>query len=240
MDLQNIDRKDHISSDSNYMSPWLSMDTEDWKSLTSRSEVRTYPKNSVIYHQGLITSFVYLVKEGRVRLDTYGRHGKKRSVYIADEGTCFGELSCLDGLPNYCTATTNTKTSLYLIPKELFIEEIPKNPSFAFSLLKSLSLKTRLITGLLEQMCFDDSHYRFYHSLMALIQLYGVKTKENTLKLTIKFTHQELADQTGLSRVSISNIFLSLASKGYIEKEDGFLVIKDFSALEKYLIHEKL
>lgn len=221
-----------------YMSPWLSMDDKDWEPILKDSTVKTYARDAVIYRQGDVTSYVYLVKEGRVVLDLYGINGRRRSIYIADKGTCFGELACLDQLANYCTATTCTKTALYLIPKKRFIDEIYVNPAFSMTLLKALSLKTRLITSLLEQMSFNDSSYRVYHSLLSLIQLYGIQTKDGSYKLNIKFTHQEMAYQTGLSRVSVSNIFLSLTNEGLIEKDKGYLIVKDIQALKEYLIKE--
>lgn len=225
---------------SSYMSPWLRMDDKAWNTLVHDVPIEFYEKETVIYHQGDLPSRLYLVKEGRVCLDLYSKNGKKRSIYIADKGTCFGELSCLDGLPNYCTATTRTATALYLIPRKKFIEEVRKNPQFTLSLLKALSLKTRLITELLEQLNFNDSHQRLYYSLIGLIERYSIQTKEGYYRLNIKFTHQEMAHQTGLSRVCISNIFLSLTNKGYIEKKDGYLMIKDMNALRDYLMYEEL
>lgn len=229
--------KDMFSS---YMSPWIKMDDKDWASITSDAIIETYRKGDTIYHQDDMTTCLYLVKQGRVVLDVYAKNGKKRSIYIADQGTCFGELSCLDQYPCYCTATACTKTDLYLIPRERFLKELETNPAFSLSLLRSLALKTRLITGLLEQLSFDDSYMRFYHSLMGLIERYGVQTKEGHCRLSIKFTHQEMAYQTGLSRVSISNIFLNLTNKGYLTKDQGYLVIQDLNGLREYLMQEDL
>ena len=222
-----------------YMSPWLSLDDKDWEPILKDSSVKSYERSTVIYQQGDVTPYVYLVKEGRVVLDLYGINGRRRSIYIADKGPCFGELACLDQLGNYCTATTCTKTTLYLISKKRFTEEICQNPDFCMTLLKALSLKTRLITSLLEQMSFNDSNYRVYHSLLSLIQLYGVRLRDGSYKLNIKFTHQEMAYQTGLSRVSVSNIFLSLTNEGLIEKENGYLIVKDIQALKDYLIKDE-
>lgn len=226
-----------------YFSPWIRMDYRQWSSLISNSIPKTYEKDTVIYHQGDEIPFLYFVKKGRVRLDIYAMNGKQRSLYIADEGTCFGELSCFDRLPQSCTATTCTLTSLYHISYERLIQEIHSNSSFSLTLLKTLSLKARVITNLLEQINFNDSHQRLFHSLISLIQLYGLETAKGHFKLNIKFTHQEMAYQTGLSRVCISNIFLELKNRGYIEKENGYLIIKDLEKIEKYLtqqnFHEK-
>ena len=85
-----------------YMSPWLSLDDKDWEPILKDSSVKSYERSTVIYQQGDVTPYVYLVKEGRVVLDLYGINGRRRSIYIADKGTCFGELACLDQLGNYC------------------------------------------------------------------------------------------------------------------------------------------
>lgn len=79
-----------------YMSPWLSLDDKDWEPILKDSSVKSYERSTVIYQQGDVTPYVYLVKEGRVVLDLYGINGRRRSIYIADKGTCFGEL-CLSG-----------------------------------------------------------------------------------------------------------------------------------------------
>ena len=164
------------------MSPWLSLDDKDWEPILKDSSVKSYERSTVIYQQGDVTPYVYLVKEGRVVLDLYGINGRRRSIYIADKGTCFGELACLDQLGNYCTATTCTKTTLYLISKKRFTEEICQNPDFCMTLLKALSLKTRLITSLLEQMSFNDSNYRVYHSLLSLIPAIWRPSKRRQLQ----------------------------------------------------------
>ncbi|MFV0362122.1 MAG: Crp/Fnr family transcriptional regulator [Suipraeoptans sp.] len=214
------------------------MDNSSWKHLTNNATLKTYPQDTVIYRQSERPHFVFLVKSGRVVLDAYGLNGKKRSIYIADKGTCFGELSCLDESTNFCTATTNVKTELYLISQKNFIKEIHNNADFCMSLLKSFSIKTRLIAELLTQMSFDDSNSRVYHTLSSLIQQYGILITHGHYKLNIKFTHQEMAHLTGLSRVSVSNIFINLTKRGLIEKENGYLIIKDIHLLENYLIND--
>ena len=52
-----------------YMSPWLSLDDKDWEPILKDSSVKSYERSTVIYQQGDVTPYVYLVKEGRVVLD---------------------------------------------------------------------------------------------------------------------------------------------------------------------------
>ena len=57
------------------MSPWLSLDDKDWEPILKDSSVKSYERSTVIYQQGDVTPYVYLVKEGRVVLDLYGING---------------------------------------------------------------------------------------------------------------------------------------------------------------------
>ena len=47
----------------------------------------------------------------------------------------------------------------------------------------------------------------------------------------MKFTHQEMANLTGLNRVTVSNIMSSLTTMGLISKVDGYMVIEDVNKL---------
>ncbi len=102
-----------------------------------------------------------------------------------------------------------------------------------------MAKKIRLITTEVKQLSFNDSNYRVCYALSNLVSQYGFKTPEGYYKLSIKFTHQEMANLAGLSRVSVSNILLNLTSEGIIDKEDGFVVIKDLDALSNYLFENR-
>lgn len=65
------------------------------------------------------------------------------------------------------------------------------------------------------------------------------KESDDTYRLQIKFTHQEMADLTGLSRVTVSNILSSMTCKGIIEKQDGYLIIKNLDAMLQYLLEKE-
>lgn len=219
----------------NLDSPWLEMEKIDWTCISEHSTLKNYPKGSIVYHQEDNPEYVYLVKSGRVCLDIYGLNGEKRSIFIAETNTFFGELSPIDNLPNLCSATVVSDASLYLIPKGVFDDELNKNPAFSTNLLKVMAKKIRLLTAQLKQLSFNDSTYRVCHALMNLTCQYGAPVSNGKYKLKIKFTHQEMANLTGLSRVSVSNILLNLTAEGIIDKEDGYIVINDISLLHSLL-----
>lgn len=229
-----VNKKEKMNALNN--SPWIEMSYIDWTCITKGYTPKAYNKNEIIYNQYDDPDYVYLVKKGRVRLDIYGINGEIYSLFVAEAGTFLGEISPIDLLPNMCSATAATYSILYNIPKTRFIEELNTNYEFSLNILKMMAKKIRLITTQIKQLYFNDSNYRVCSALGNLVKQYSSQTSEGYHKLKIKFTHQEMANITGLSRVSVSNIMLKLTSEGIIDKQDGFIVIKNMSSLNNYLL----
>ena len=220
--------KDNLIPEEYYSSsPWINMSHIDWSCITAGCPTRFYKKGEVIYQQQDVPDTVYLVKSGRVCLNIYSRDGEIRSLFIAEDGTFFGELSPIDNLPNVCSAAAVSDTTLYVISKARFLEELNTNHTFSLNVLSVLTCKLRLLSTTLKLHSFNDSTYRVHYALYNLVRQYGKKNEDGTYRLNIKFTHQEMAHLTGLSRVSVSNILLDLTAEGIIEKHEGYLIIKN-------------
>ena len=228
--------KDTLMPDDYYSaSPWINMSHIDWSCITDGCPTKFYKKGEFIYQQQDIPDTVYLVKNGRVCLNIYGRDGEIRSLFIAESGTFFGELSPIDNLPNVCSASAVSDTILYIISKARFLEELNTNHTFSLNILSVMTCKIRLLATILKQHSFNDSTYRVYYALYSLVRQYGLQNMDGTYKLNIKFTHQEMAHLTGLSRVSVSNILLDLTADGIIEKQEGYLIIKNIDFLKSFI-----
>lgn len=219
-------------------SPWLEVDTLDWSCITSDLKPKKFSKNEVIFYQNSNTDYVYLVKDGRIRLDIYSQSGEEKTLFIADKGTFIGELSPIDGLPNICCATAAIDSTLYMISRSDFLKELHTNSRFALNLLYLYAKKTRSLVEEIKQLTFNDSYYRVCNALYHLVQQYATHTEEG-YKLNMKFTHQEMGSLTGISRVSVSNILSDLTSRGILEKENGYLIIKDINSILGYLNDKK-
>ena len=215
-------------------SPWIRMSEFDWSHLTSHLKPKRFKKDTIIYRQYEETEYVYLVESGRVNLSVSNIDGEEKCLFIAEKGSMFGEISCLDGLPNLATAITVADSTLYLIPKEHFFNELMSNPTHTQYLFKLLSRKIRILSTQIKELSFADSYYRVANALVHLSREYGMDTPKGR-KLSIKFTHQEMASLTGLCRVTVTNIFLNMTNNKVISKENGYLIIKNLHHLNEYL-----
>jgi CRP-like cAMP-binding protein len=215
-------------------SPWLKLDQFDWSTITSGIKPKLYKKNTNIYQQQHYSDYIYIVESGRIRLSIYSRNGEEKCLIIADQGCLFGEISGLDGHPNYANATSIIDSYLYLTPKERFQRELSRNHDLCLKIIKVLTRKIRLLSSQVEGLSFDDSYYRVANALLYLAEQYGLKTGKG-YRIQLKFTHQEMANLTGSCRVTVTNILRYLSNENIIKKENGYVIITDIDKLYRYL-----
>ena len=216
---------------------WLQTPELDWSCITYGLQPRAYKRHEELFHQTRPFEYVYLCKSGRIQLDLYGSDGNRRILFICDSNTLFGELSLFDAIPYNCTAVSVTDSQVYSIPSQRFIEELANNHQLAQNVMRTQSLKLRLMSTIVKQLSFNDATYRVAYALVNLVNKYSTEEPGQAYKLTLKYTHQDLADLTGLSRVSVSNIMTGFQYMGILEKDhkDGYTVIKSPDRLYKLL-----
>ena len=216
---------------------WLNMKDLDWSALTDGLTPKRYRAHQELFHQSNSSRYVYLCKSGRVQLSIFGSNGNQRILFISGQNSMFGELNLFDHMPYSSTATTVTDCMIYVIPADIFFLRLKEHPELVTNLIKTQSKKNRLLTTAIKQMSFNDATYRVAYALVNLINDYSQPLKAGSYKLTLKYTHQNIADLTGLSRVSVSNIISKFQNMGILKKDslDGYIIIKDPEKLYGFL-----
>ena len=222
--------KNTLDDDFYNCSPWIRFDNYNWSNSEFDTYLKVFPKNEVIYRQKEYSDFVYIIKKSRVRLSIFSKDGNEKCLTIAEEGSMFGELSILDNLPNFTTTTTIVNCELFLIPIDTFKEIIETDKEFLDKVMQSLVRKIRIMSSHVEDLSFKGAYSRVASYLIKLVHSHG-SLSSGTYKLNIKFTHQEMADLTGLSRVTVSNVMSYLITQKVISKVKGYIVIQDIEKL---------
>ena len=71
-------------------------------------------------------------------------------------------------------------------------------------------------------------------TLLRLAGQYGAPRSGGTL-INLRFTHQEMADLLGVSRVSVSQCFQEFTRRGFLQKQGHFYLISDTQGLKQLL-----
>lgn len=217
--------------DLKYFSPWLKGNIDDWRNLIDYGTITVFKKNSVIFYMGDVNNYAYILKDGRVGLNTYSEDGDEITIAIIESGAMFGELSLLDNEPNICTAIAIRDTEVYRISKPDLISVLSTDPQLHMAIMNNLCQKIRLLHSHLLNISSKSATSRVALKFLQMCEEYGIRTN-NIYKLRIKFTHQELANITGLNRVSVSNIIRKFTNKGIITKNNNYFIIEDLEKLK--------
>lgn len=153
-------------------------------------------------------SEVWQVCQGVVRLSTLHLEGEEALLGLAGPSMLFG--ACLSILRAYqATALSN----VYAV--RLSLAEVESSPRLAQDLLYTLSRRLQQTEALLAIVTQQRVEDRLRQLLGLLKQEIGQPVQGGT-RLSVRFTHEDLAHSTGSTRVTISRIVGKLKEQGWI------------------------
>lgn len=177
---------------------------------------------------------VWQVKSDYPRVECIHSSGKKRVLCLLFEGIPVGEDECLFGGPREYRAVAVTACQIFRIPAEVFKRRAEASPALALKLFQISARKSQVLGRMLIRDSFLSVRGRVIQFLLSVSEPYG--TEEGAgVRLTIRLTHQEVADFLGISRVVVSQCFQSLSREGLLKKTRQHYLLPDRAALEAQL-----
>lgn len=182
---------------------------EDLDRILSKSTIKEYEKQEIIFDKNSKPSFLFVLLEGSVYVCDDSIDGKRNILTIVNEkNDCFGEVYLFMNLdyPYYAIATT--KVRVLLIPKEVFLSEKVLTEKMNQFLAQKAYILSRKLQVLMK------------NSLREKI-LEVIKIKD-----IVYLKRYELAEYLGVSRPALSKEIYSLIDEGVLElNEDGIINI---------------
>lgn len=178
---------------------------------------KTYPKNELLIVAGSQNSDFYYIETGVVKMSLVSTEGKNLILHLFFPKSFFSLLSLAsEGMNNYDFITLR-QTTLRKIPRKELVDFLTNN-SDVLSVVQTRLLKG--MEGLLKriEICSLSSAYKQVASLICYFGRHFIDPEQTThnKRLTIKITHQEIADWLGLSRENVSIQMKLLEKNGVI------------------------
>lgn len=171
---------------------------------------------------------LWLVRHGLVKLSTMSELGEDVLVGLLGSSMPFG--SSLTDLSTYQAIAVSEKVELVRIS----LSEIAASPKLAQALLPQISQRLRQTESLLAIAGKRRVQERLYHMLLFLRDTFGQKVGQG-IRVSIRLTHQELADACCTTRVTVTRELGKLQKQGKIMFDShNHIVILDPN-LETYL-----
>lgn len=119
-----------------FKSIFQGLDERALDTLRELAEVRTYPPQTVLCHQGEIEHTFYVIVDGRVAITQELEDGQERLLSVQGPREYFGELGLLDDTPRMANVVSITTVTVLEITEEVFENVLESSPAVAYSLMR--------------------------------------------------------------------------------------------------------
>lgn len=197
---------------------------EDKNTLASMLTEESVDKKCLIYTEGDKDKFVYILKEGKVKITKLSESGKELTVDILGAGDIFGELSIAGEDERTTSAEAMENSYICKVSGDDFAKFLTERPQFSFKITKWFGWRLQKIETRLQDMIFQDVPTRLITIIKDLASRYGTDILDSDKK-KIKFSHQELANLIGATRETVTLELNNLKKDGIIDIEKREIII---------------
>ena len=184
--------------------------------LGDRSLLRTYGAGHVLFTTGEPCRGLYVVESGRVRIFRTSPAGREQVLHTEGPGRPVAELPLLDGGSYPASAITEVESRLAFIPRGEFEALYRANPDVADAVIRELGKRLRHLVDVTETLAFRDVAARLASFLAQYAEQHGESTPDGT-EIVLDRTREELSQELGTARESVSRALKQLTEKGLIE-----------------------
>jgi CRP-like cAMP-binding protein len=187
---------------------------EDIDGLVEAATLRTFSKDTDLWHRGETPDALGVVVQGRLDLVDGRELARRRVVRRLEAGDVVG-LSIVAGAPQTADFVAKRGLTLAIIPGGVVRRMIRCHSDFALQVIRKLGE----LVGLL-------SDEKSEQSLLPLIARIGRWLGRNARgRREIRITHEELAQQVGATRARVSRALKELEKEGYVSLHRGRIEI---------------
>jgi CRP/FNR family transcriptional regulator len=187
---------------------------------------RSYGKNQLLYQQGDTAGHVYYLKAGRVKIYIAGQDGRETTLTRLSAGSLFGKASFFDGTPRTSSAKALVDSEIVAIDKQMMAEAFRRKPDLALELLAYLSGSVRMLSMQIDGLALPQADKR---TARFLVEHYDKMTGE------VPYTHEEIGEQAGLSRVTVSRALRKFREWGWLDTAYRRTIVIDIAALTDFI-----
>jgi CRP-like cAMP-binding protein len=205
----------------------------DLHTLATRFHPVRYGKGEVIFREGEPAERMFLIDTGRVKLSTASPSGQELLIGVLGRGQIFGELEVIDRGSRAMDARTMEDCRVYALDSDQFWTIIENRPALARRLLELMARRLRRADQTSQDLVFFDAPTRLARRLLQLAEEHGQSMGfgEESVKVVVRVTQEELAQMIGVTRESANRLVASFTERGWIDWNDGYPIVLQPEAL---------
>ncbi|HZH10433.1 MAG TPA: Crp/Fnr family transcriptional regulator [Microvirga sp.] len=202
----------------------------DLAPFEARANWRRFDPEEVIVDFDELSSDVYFLLSGEVRVLMRTASGKEVILNEMKPGEIFGELAALDGIKRSANVTALTRGEACVMPAAVFKELLFTNWPVSERLFCLMASRLRELNAKFMEQTVLDLRHRLYSELLRLSVPRGEKGIERVI--TPPPFHHIVAARIGCRREQITREFSMLTQEGLIERTRGALILRQPEVLK--------
>ena len=187
---------------------------------------RRYPSRTTIFEEGSVGEYMYVIREGHVKISKMSDDGREKILEIMGPGTFFGEMALLDKETRSASVKSTCACVLLALSRQDFLALLRRNPDISMQLICELSRRLRETDEEVRGLLFERVEGRTRRVLRRMATQPAPGHPDHLA--TASVTHQQLADLVGTSRETITRVVKGLKDEGWLDQQGKhYLVAKD-------------
>lgn len=176
---------------------------------------------------------IAVVTKGKILKTIYNNEGSQKSLYFLITGEILGDEEYFEGRDDLFLAIAKEPSEISILNKKTVENLLNSNPQIYRFFIHSIMRKYRIALMQMANMYFSSSTQKVAD---ILLRLYAqLKAPDNSMNIiSLPFTHQELADFVGCSRITVTKSLDELKKQNIINIKNKIIIIKNIEKLEIY------
>jgi len=174
---------------------------------------KKYKKNEIVFDEDEVAYFYYQILDGGVRMYNSNEEGKEFTQGLFSNGDGFGEPPLFINESYPSKAITTQDSTILKLSKDKFLKILDEYPTiqkdFLIIFAKKIHSKSRTSKEIINQ----KPEFR----IIAFLNSYKKKSGNNSEKILIPYTRQEVANHTGLRVETVIRVFSKMNEANKVE-----------------------
>lgn len=205
-----------------------SLDGEVKHTMTHKSQIISYAKNSVIFGSDKAPDHFLILLSGTVRVQQLSEAGREIVLYRVHAGqSCVLTTACLLAYEDYSAeGIAETEVKAAALPRAIFDQLIAQSDEFRRFVFSAYSRRMTDLFTVIEDIAFQRMDIRLAQKLLEL----GNEDAQ------VKSTHQKMAVELGTAREVISRLLQEFQRREWIAQSRGTIKLLNGGEIKKLAI----
>jgi CRP/FNR family transcriptional regulator, cyclic AMP receptor protein len=208
---------------------------EEMSRIAAHARSLRKARGEFIYMPGDRADFVYILKQGRVKLSVLSESGKEIAIDIIQRGEIFGEFALVDESLRSNMAQALDDVSMWVFSRHDFTKLLTSMPKLALSYIKLVGDRRRRMEKKLSDITSKAVSARICELLHEL-STSSAEAETAVNDYLVPLTHNDVANLIGAARQTTTTVLNDLERRGIIELGRGWIRVKNLKQLQTYSV----